>query len=54
MAPYWQASMHQLHPLHLDWSTLIVPVSRDCVIASSGHAAAQGALMQALQVIAEL
>jgi len=29
MAPNLQASMHQSHPLHLVWSTVIVPVSLD-------------------------
>src|SRR5512133_2972176 len=53
-APYWQASMHQSQPLHLAMSTVTVPVCFDWLRASSGHAATQGALGQALQVIAVL
>jgi hypothetical protein len=54
MAPYSHASMHQSQPLHFSSSTVITPVSCDCVNASSGQAATHGASLQALQVTAVL
>src|SRR3989304_1427191 len=42
--------MHHPQPLHLSLSTIIAPVSSDCVSASRGHATMHGGSSQSLQV----
>ena len=54
IAPNLHASTHQQQPLHFVSSTVMVPVFFDCVNASSGQAATQGAFIQALHVTAKL
>jgi len=51
MAPYSQASMHQLQPSHLSSSTIMTPFCSDCVKASLGHAVTHGAGLQSLQAM---
>jgi hypothetical protein len=46
--------MHQPQPLHLSLSTLIVPVSSDCIKASRGQAATHAGSSQSLHVTAKL
>jgi hypothetical protein len=46
--------MHHPQPLHLSLSTIMTPVSSDCVSASRGHAAMHGGSSQSLQVTAML
>jgi len=51
-APNSHASMHQLHPIHLSSSTLIMPVVEFCVKASLGQEITQGASSQNRQATA--
>ena len=54
MAPYLQLSMHQPHKSHLSSSTIITPVSSDCVNAFREHERTHGASSQNLHDIGML